>query len=128
MSESNLLKFIKEMGLSHDDVIEMLKTNTKILKTREEIREDIEKEMARKKELEQKALEEAKAKEEAEKEEEGETDDIKKQLADLTKEIKELKATGITRKKPSAGQRVDEENLPESVTYTIQRNMFETDV
>ena len=130
MSE-NLLKYIKDNNLSHEDVIGMIKANGKILKTREEIREEVEKEIELEKikaEKEQKAIEEAKAKEEADKKVEPETDDIKKVLADLIGEVKELKGKGIQRKTPSKGTETAEEELPDSVSYTIQKNMFEVDV
>ena len=130
MSE-NLLKYIKEQGLKHDDIIDMIKSNSKILKTREEIREEVEKEIESeriRKEHEQKAAEEAKAKAEAFPSIGTETDDIKKQLAALTGEVKELKEKGITRKPPSKGVQTAEEDLPEEVTYKIQKNMFEVDV
>lgn len=133
MSEKNLLKFIKEKGLNHDDIIDMIKSNSKILKTREEIREEVKKEIElkkekAKKELEKKAAEEAKAKEEADKKGEPKTDDIKKQLADLITEVKDLKEKGIQRKPPSKGVKTDEEDLPDEVTYTVKKNMFEIDI
>ena len=109
----------------------MIKANGKILKTREEIREEVEKEIELEKikaEKEQKAIEEAKAKEEADKKVEPETDDIKKVLADLIGEVEELKGKGIQRKTPSKGKQTEEEELPDSVSYTIQKNMFEVDV
>lgn len=132
MSE-NLLKFIKEKGLKHDDIIDMIKSNSKILKTREEIRDEVKKEIETEKERvikekEKEAAEEAKAKEEADKEGEPETDDIKKQLAALEKEVKELKGKGIQRKPPSKGKETDEEDLPDTVDYSIKKNMFEVDI
>jgi len=130
MSEENLLKYIKKNGLNHKDVISLIEKNSKLLVTREEIREEIEEEIRLKKEkalkeAEQKAIEEAKAKEEAEKEDEPGTDDLKKQVEDLTKAVADLKKSGITRKPPSKGVKTEEEDLPETVTYTVKKHMFE---
>ena len=46
----------------------------------------------------------------------------------MGKEIQELKKGKITRKKPSEAKKTQEEDLPESVTIKIQKNMFEVDV
>lgn len=57
--------------------------------------------------------------------------DIKELTAVITemgKEIQELKKGKITRKKPSEAKKTQEEDLPESVTIKIQKNMFEVDV
>jgi len=116
------------------------KLKSKELKTREEIAE-IEK---KKKEAEAKVeetttppIEEEKEKSNIEKyhdkrkeEKEKETNiqTLTEQITKLTEEVADLKKKGISRKTPSKAVKTKEEDLPESVTYKIQKNMFEVDV
>ena len=110
---NNLLKEIKELDIDHDQVLEILK-----------------------------AFKEAEGAEEEEEEEEEETVEVPepvpkpkdqdielaKTLRLLTKEVKDLKNSSIKRKTPSKGKKTPEEEVPGSLTYTVQKNMFETDV
>lgn len=53
---------------------------------------------------------------------------LTEKIEEMSAEIKDLKKTSITRKKPSEAKQTKEEDLPESVTVSIKKNMFEVDV
>lgn len=128
MSE-NLLKVIKEAGLTHAEVIEFLKKEGKLsdLKTQEEIAEEIE---AKRVKAEKAKAEKEKPKEPDEPEPESDNDILNKRIDEIevkfNKIIKEgLKVPGKT---PSKGTKRDEGDIPEGVQFTIPKNMFEVDV
>ena len=110
---NNLLKEIKDLDIDHDQALEILK-----------------------------AYKKAEGEEEEEEEEEEEIEEISEpvpkpkdhdielveNLKILTKEVKALKNSSIKRKTPSKGKKTAEDEVPGSLTYTVQKNMFETDV
>ena len=110
---NSLLKEIKDLDIEHDQVLEILKAFKKA-EGNEEEEEDEEEE------------------EEDEEEPVPKVDDPNLQLIKavsvLTKEVTDLKNKSIKRKTPSKAKKTRESEVPESMTYTIQKNMFETDV
>ena len=115
------------------------------LKTREEIELEAKKtqELKDKKKAASKSTEESEKGESDEADKDGEDkpatkpegEDKKTDIQKLTeamdlmaKEIQSLKKGGIARKKPKPATKTKEEDLPEPVTFKIQKNMFEVDV
>lgn len=135
MSEKNILKAIKEMGYTQAEALELLKANPKSTLLTGEEKEEQEKEEKAK----QKAAAEKKRKKE-EKEEKDKEDEptpptptepkaILEKLDKLEAKLEEIEKSGrIPGKTPSEGQQKERDALPESMNYTIQKNMFETDV
>lgn len=134
MSEKNILKLIKELGLTQGEVIDMI--NEKVGKDKELLtqEEKAEAEAAAKFKLEAKKKAEAKAKADAEKEkdktppEEPDTS-IEKEIEKLKAEVEELKKSGkIPGKDPSDSKTLEKGALPETTVFTVQKNMFEVDI
>lgn len=144
MNEKNLLKLIKEIGLTQAEVIDMInKKAGKDLLTQEE-----------KAEAETKAKLDAKIKEEKEKEKfqdelnlkkymekekkkgkdkkppsEAPENPIQKQLDIIEAKLDKLEKSGkIPGKEPSDSKSLKKGALPESTTFSVQKNMFEVDV
>ena len=132
MSEKNILKLIKELGLTQADVIDMI--NEKVGKDKELLtqEEKAEAEAKLKAKLEANAKAEAKAKAEAEKDKtppEEPDDSIEDQIEKLKAEVRKLKESGkVPGKDPSEGKTLEKGALPDSTIFTVQKNMFETDV
>ena len=132
MSEKNILNFIKEMGLSHAEVIEILTEKAdkdKALLTQEE---KAEAEAKAKLEVKEKA-EKAKTKAEEEKDKTPPKEEpdasIEKQLKAIQDKLDELEKSGkVPGKDPSEGKTLEKGALPESTVFTVQKNMFEVDV
>jgi len=110
---NNLLKEIKELDIDHDKVLEILKAYKKAEGEEEEEEEEEE-------EIEEVSTPVPKPKDQ--------NLELAETLKILTKEVKELKNVSIKRKTPSKATKKREEEVPGSLTYTIQKNMFETDV
>ena len=133
MAENNILKIIKEAGLSQAEVIALIKKEEKS-KGKELLTQE-EKAAETKAKAEAKIQAEAEAKKKAEKEkdkippEEPEEDPIVKQLDAIQAKLDELEKSGkIPGKTPSKGKETEKGDLPESVQFTVQKNMFEVDV
>jgi hypothetical protein len=135
MSEKNILKAIKEMGFTQAEALELLKANQKeSLLTREEKEEQAKEENAKAKKAEEK--EEKTEKEDGSGEEEKPApaaptaaDLVIKKLEGIEKKIEKLEKSGkIPGKTPSQGEQKDKDELPDAVSYTIQKNWFETDI
>jgi len=107
---NNLLKEIKELGLEHDKVLEILKASMKAEGEEEEELDEEEEE-----EEEEEPVEEAKDK----------NADLEDAVKLLTKEVKDLKNKTIKRKKPGKAKKIKEDDVPEIMTFSVQKNMFE---
>lgn len=118
------------MGLSHAEVIKIL--NEKINKDKALLTQEEKAEAKAKLEAKEKA-EKAKAKAEEEKDKTPPPKEpdvsIEKQLKAIQDKLDELEKSGkIPGKDPSEGETLEKGALPESTVFTVQKNMFETDV
>lgn len=146
MNEKNLLKLIKELGLTQAEVIDMI--NEKAGKDKELLTQE------EKAHAETKAKLEAKTKAEKEKEKyqdelnlkkfmekekkkakdktppsEEFENPIMKQLDEIQAKLDELEKSGkVPGKEPSDSKSLEKGALPESTTFSVQKNMFEVDV
>ena len=130
MSEKNILKLIKELGLTQGEVIDMI--NEKVGKDKDLLTQEEKAEAEAKAKLDAKTKAEEKAKAEAEKDKtppEEPKDPIVKQLDEIQAKLDELEKSGkIPGKDPSEGKTLEKGALPDSTTYTVQKNMFEVDI
>ncbi len=126
MSEKNLLKYIKDNNLKHDDVISLIKANNKVLKTREEIRDELKAETEAAKEKAEKELALKKAAEEK-----TEFDVILASYGDkkirVIKEVREITALGLKEAKDlvEAAPKVIKESVTKEEAEAVKKKLEE---
>lgn len=107
---NNLLEEIKTLGYSHEDVLKFLKDK---------------KEAEGKEEEELGGEEEEEEEEEVVEEEKDKNTELEEAVKLLTKEVKDLKNKSIKRKTPGKAKKTKEEDVPDVMTFTVKKNMFE---
>lgn len=123
-----LLEYLKENDINHEDVIKLIETKKgkPDLKTREELEAELKKAQAKLKEETEEEEEEEEEEDDDTEEESPESKKFTDTLKKMNEKIAALEKTAITRKKTKPAKKLTEDEVPDDITVTIKKNMFET--